>query len=129
MRIGFDFRPALKLNSRRRGIGRYTSELAKALLKFNTQHEFLLYSIYGEDQSLGGEFEIRRVPSLKYPSRLNWLLDTFLLPQYCRKDKLHLFHSTELTSITPAAGRQLWVTVHDLIPYIFWEETVKRVPK
>jgi len=129
MRIGFDFRPALKLNSRRRGIGRYTSELAKALLKLNTPHEFLLYAIDGEGPSLDGDFELRRIPFLKYPSRLNWLLDAVLLPQYCRTDKLHLFHSTELTSIKPTARRQLWVTVHDLIPYIYWEETKKRVPR
>jgi glycosyltransferase involved in cell wall biosynthesis len=129
MRVGFDFRPALKKNSRRRGIGRYVHELARALLDAESEHEFLLYTIAGERPAFKADFEARQTAYLKHPSRLNWLLDSVLLPRYIKSDRLQLFHGTELMNITRASGAQVWVTVHDLIPYIFWEETIKRVPK
>lgn len=129
MRIGFDFRPALKKNSRKRGIGRYTYELAKALLASGTEHEIVLYAIGEELPEFALGPSVRRTAWLRYPSRLNWLLDHFLLPRYIASDRLHLFHGTEMTSIPRARSAQLWVTVHDLIPVIFWEETRKRVPR
>jgi len=129
MRIGFDFRPALKTNSRNRGIGRYTHELAKALLEVNTRHEFLLYTLAGECPALSGSFESREIASLTYPSRLNWLLDLALLPRYIGQDDLQLFHCTELTGVHRTGTTRTWVTVHDLIPLIFWEETVKQIPR
>jgi glycosyltransferase involved in cell wall biosynthesis len=129
MRIGFDLRPALKKNSRRRGIGRYTYELVKALLTANMEHDFVLYTIAGELPDLPAGLKFRRTAYLNHPSRLNWLLDLILLPRYIRGDQLHLFHATEMMSISRSSTAQVWVTVHDLIPYIFWQETRDRVPR
>lgn len=129
MRIGFDIRPALKKNSRRRGIGRYTFELARALLEVNTKHDFLLYAIAGDMPAFCSDHQIRQIAYLKHPSRLNWLVDLLLLRRSIGRDNLNLFHATELTSLSRPGSAQLWVTVHDLIPYIFWEETVRSVPR
>lgn len=145
MRIGFDLRPAVKKNSRRRGIGKYTYELIKHLLELNREHEYVLYSFWegapasggrpyssehGHFPELSGAHEKRNLPHLTKPSRLNWLSDLLLLPRRIRADRLDIFHATEMTSIPRVRGSkpQIWANVHDLIPFIFWEETVKRIP-
>ena len=129
MRIGFDFRPALRQNSRRRGIGRYTFELARALLDADRKHEFLLYVTREEAPLPAGKYVTRQVPSLRRPSRLNWLVDLLMLPRRIRKDQIDLFHATEMISFSPPSSCPVWITIHDLIPYIFWDETVRRVPR
>jgi glycosyltransferase involved in cell wall biosynthesis len=130
MRIGFDLRPALKTNSRRRGIGRYTSSLFGALQSVNQHFEFVAYTLGGQACSVDlSGCELRRLFYLKYPSRLNWLFEPYLFQRAIQKDRLDLFHATDVTAIPRSERGPVLATVHDLIPWVFWEETVKSVPK
>ena len=133
MRIGFDFRPATKKNSRRRGIGKYTRQLLYSLLEVNDRHHYVLYTHGDPGVELSGNYEKKALFHLPKPSRLNWVFDLLLLPHYIRRDRIGIFHAMEITSVPVFRGTspraKIWVTVHDLIPFIFWEETVRRVPR
>lgn len=129
MRIGLDIRPALRVNSRRRGIGRYTRELATSILALKASHSFLLYTIGRNDPSIPGMYDTLPLFHLRKPSRLNWLPDTFLLPRRIRRDRLDLFHGMDMMSIPSWADCPVLATVHDLIPLVFWKETVQRIPR
>ncbi len=129
MRIGYDLRPSSRKNSRRRGIGKYTFWLASELLD-TTQHEFVLYHAQGQKSSLQGGKKSRQVglPQLTRASRFNWLVDRFLLDRKLSQDRLDLFHATEITSIPNLKSCDVWAHVHDLIPFLFWEETKQQFP-
>lgn len=135
MRIGFDLRPVIKKNSRDRGIGKYSYQLIKSLLRVNARHDYVLYTIGGQCPELGGSYESRHLFYLPRPSRLNWVPDPFFLPRQIRRDALEIFHATEITSIprlhrsAPGPRSRVWVHIHDLTPLVFWEQTVERVPK
>ncbi len=129
MRIGIDYRPAQKKNSRRRGLGRYTDELVKAMLAgAGYDKEFVLYSLKGEVPGIPGKYGTREVSSIRKPSRLNWLKDRLFLPGVIASDRLDVFQATEIHAIPGKADCFVSAVVHDLIPYIFWEETKKSVP-
>lgn len=128
MRIGFDLRPAFRKNSRRRGIGVYSRELLHALLEANRDHEFVLYNLPGCSFEQAARCLQRSIPHLSKPSRLNWVLDRLVLTGRLVKDRLDLFHATEITSIPRSDELRVWAHVHDLIPFVFWEETRRRVP-
>ena len=150
MRVGFDYRPVLKRTSRRRGIGKYTLDLAQALLRNNRSNEFILY-VFGrngerwarhwldlaryadsdgfESACKGAACQERNLPYLPKPARLNWILDLITLPWCLQKDDIQVFHATEITSIPRSGTAQIWAHVHDLIPLIYWEETQRTVPK
>ncbi len=125
MRIGFDLRPALRKNHRHRGIGKYTHQLLKSLLERGPQHQYVVYILGGHDISLPGNFEVRALPYLRRPNRLNWLLDWILLPLQLRRDQIQLFHATDITSIPRTTSCRVWAHVHDMIPYLFWRQTVQ----
>lgn len=130
MKIGLDFRPALRTNSRNRGIGRYTRALTGALLRLNRNHSVVLYSQRGVRPDLGETFENRSLPYLAKPSRLNWLLDLVTLPRAVARDRLRLFHAMDLTAIPRSTEEcRVVATVHDLIPFVFREETARAVPR
>lgn len=129
MRIGIDFRPAQKRNSRRRGLGRYTVELAKAMLEAaGPQHNLILYGLKGEEIQAAGRCEVRELSYIRKPSRLNWIKDWFSLSRQISRDELDIFQATEITAIPGRASCPVSAVVHDLIPYIFWEETRKTTP-
>ena len=128
MNIGLDYRPALKPNSRHRGVGRYTDRLTRALLRLETRHRFVLYTLTNDAISLSGSFKIRPIFHLRRPSRLGWLTDTLLLPRRVRADELDVFHVTDPLVVPDCPGCRVVVSIHDLIPYIFWKETSARVP-
>lgn len=128
MRIGLDFRPAQKTNSRRRGIGKYTEQLTRALLDSNPGHEVILYTRKGSTFELTGSFQARELFFLNRPGRLNWLVDCLLLPRNLRRDRIELFHCTEALSLPSEQKCKTVATVHDLIPLVFWEETIGSVP-
>ncbi|RPI27931.1 MAG: glycosyltransferase family 1 protein [Acidobacteria bacterium] len=130
MRVAFDLRPALKKNSRRRGIGKYTFELAKALLEVaDPRLELILYGCGKEKLDLlTGPYEYRPLFQLPKPSRLSWLPDRFLLPRQLSRDRADVFHANDITSIAFRSGTKTVVTVHDLIPLVFREQMKKSVP-
>ncbi len=129
MRISIDYRPCVRLNSRRRGIGRFTSQLVRHLLAEDSANRYFLYTTSGDRPELTGDYEVRRLPVLRRPGRLNWLLDRWTLPRRIRRDSIDLFHATDFTSIPVLKDAQVWAYVHDLIPFLFWEETRRRVPR
>ncbi len=129
MRIGFDFRPAIKKNSRRRGIGKYTYHLIKNLLEVNREHSYVLYTRGRHNPRLHDDYEKKDLPYLSRPSRLNWIPDLFFLPRRLRLDNIDIFHATEITAIPRRSQAQVWVNVHDLIPFIFWNEIRQAIPR
>lgn len=129
MRVGLDFRPAQKINSRRRGVGRFTRELVQAMLSAASHPDFLVYTLGRQSAGLEGRFLPRPLPHLPKPSRLNWLLELWTFPKAVRKDRLDLFHSLDLLPMPRLDDCPLWVTIHDLIPWIFPEQTARNVPR
>ena len=129
MRIGIDYRPAQKINSKDRGVGRYTRELTRHLAEGGDEHQFVLFTLGGRSVELDGDFESRAIFYLPRPSRLNWLVEALLFPGAIRDERLELFHVTELTSMPSRSSCPVWLTLHDLIPWVFWEETVRRTPR
>ncbi len=130
MRVAFDLRPALKKNSRRRGIGIYTLELAKALLELRDPGlELIAYGCGNERPQLPeGRYEYRSLFQLSKPSRLSWLPDRLLLPRQLSKDAAQIFHANDITSVAFGPGVKTVVTVHDMIPLVFGEEMKASIP-
>ncbi|GAB4246844.1 MAG: glycosyltransferase family 1 protein [Acidobacteriota bacterium] len=130
MRIALDYRPALKPNSRRRGIGRFTRELTQALLECADRPPLLLYTLPGSESNVPRHPAVtwRAVPYLRRPSRLNWILEAFCLPRRIRADGIDLLHSLDPVAAPHRPQERVLWTVHDLIPYIFAEETRRNVP-
>jgi len=129
MTVGLDYRSALKPNSRRRGIGRYTHELTRNLLANCPQLDFLLYTIAGAEGSrLGGNFRERPLFYLRRPSRLNWAIEAVLFSQVARTDSPDLFHAMDPASVPAWLPCPLVVSVHDLIPFIFRREMRGQIP-
>ena len=111
MRIGIDYRPAQKKNSRRRGLGRYTGELVNAMLAVpGRESDILLYCLKGEKPCAAGEFEVRELSYIRKPSRLNWIKDRFSLSHRTSADNLDIFLATEINAIRvdPLVLYQLW---------------------
>jgi glycosyltransferase involved in cell wall biosynthesis len=129
MRIGLDFRPAQKINSRRRGVGRFTRELIRALVESPGDHEFLLYTMAGVPTGLDGRYRVRPLVHLPKPSRFNWILELWLFPRAARRDRLDLFHAPDLLPMPRITACPVWVTIHDLIPWIFPEEYALGTPR
>ncbi len=129
MRVGFDLRPSIKVNSRRRGVGRFTSELIRHLLEADDQNQYVVYDCAGEGApDLASQVQRRRIPLIRRPSRANWLLDRWTLPGAIRRDRLDVFHATDQTSIPVGSRTRVWAYIHDLIPFLFWEETRRKIP-
>ena len=130
MRVAFDLRPALKKNSRRRGIGKYTLEVAKALLELRDPRlDLLLYGCGTDRPDLPlAHYEYRSLFQLSKPSRLSWLSDRLLLPRQLSKDGAQIFHANDITSIAFRSGMKTVVTVHDVIPLVFWEQMKPSIP-
>jgi len=130
MRVAFDLRPALKKNSRRRGIGKYTLEVARALLELGDPRlELIAYGCGSDMPDLpAGGYEYRSLFQLSKPSRLSWLPDRLLLPRQLSKDSAQIFHANEITSIAFRSGVKTVVTVHDVIPLVFAEQMKQSIP-
>ncbi len=130
MRIGIDFRPCLKPNSRRRGVGRFTYQLSRSLLALDGDvNRYTLFTCLEGGPDFDSNFEQDRLPAIRRPSRLNWMLDRFTLPQRLRRHGLDLFHATDFTSLPlPQGATRVWAYVHDLIPFLFWERTRRSIP-
>ena len=119
MRIGIDVRPTERPASRNRGIGLYTRKVCEALRERNCAlgrpNEFVV-------------LDSRRVPAIRRPSRLQWMLDTWMLPRVLREEKIEIFHAMEFTSIPVLKRPKVIAHVHDMIPFVFWKEYSKRIP-
>ena len=127
MRIGIDYRPVLRPNSRRRGIGKFTASQIEHILQLGG-HDFVLYTIGSERAFLPGKVMWRELPQIRRPSRLNWLLDRCRLHKWIDSDGLDLYHATEVTAVPKRCTCPLVVTVHDVIPLVYWEQMKSSLP-
>ena len=127
MRIGIDYRPVLRPNSRRRGIGKFTARQIEHVLQ-TSDHDFVLYTIGSERPTLAGKVTWRELPQVRRLSRLNWLLDRFRLHNWIHSDGLDLYHATEVTALPKRCSCPLVVTVHDVIPLVYWAQMKTRIP-
>ena len=127
MRIGIDYRPVLRPNSRRRGIGKFTASQIEHILQAGG-HDFVLYTNGSERPGLPEKAAWRQLPQIRRPSRLNWLLDRFRLHKWIDSDGLDLYHATEVTAVPKRCSCPLVVTVHDVIPLIYWAQMKSRIP-
>ncbi len=129
MHIGIDVRPVQKRSSRRRGIGRYTRQLVESVLKANgSRHQFVLYAQKAEVPTFEGAHELATLFQLSRPGRLAWVPDLVLLRRAIRKSRLDVFHAMDLMAIPKARETAVFLTLHDLIPFIYWEQTRQSVP-
>lgn len=128
MRVGLDFRPAVRKNSRRRGVGKYTRRLVQALIEESRTEEFILYTCAGEETGLNGQYEWRELFQLRRPLRANWMVDRLLLPRAIRRDRLDIFHGTDIIWPDPCSDLKVCATVHDMIPFIFWDQSRQSTP-
>ncbi|MBI3939666.1 MAG: glycosyltransferase family 4 protein [Acidobacteria bacterium] len=131
MNIGIDARPAERPASRHRGVGMYTRRLCEALLAKNRTlgmpHRFVLAGSSGAQMGADG-VSVRPLPSIRKPSRLQWVLDRWALPRFLRDERLDIFHAMEFTSIPSSSRSRIIAHVHDMIPFVFWEEYSRRIP-
>ena len=128
MRIGIDYRPVLRPNSRRRGIGKFTAAQIEHVLQLGI-HDFVLYTIGAARASLlPAKVTWRELPEIRRPKRLNWLLDYFQLHNRIDSDGLDLYHATEVTAVPKRCSCPLVVTVHDVIPLVYWEQMKSQMP-
>src|SRR5437899_10533426 len=110
MNIAVDVRPVERSSSRHRGVGLYTRYLCSALLNRNRclgrPHAFTVMTSDAPGV-WNGEVSVRRVPVVRKPSRLQWVLDRWTLPRALRRDEIEVFHATELTSIPVCKGTKV----------------------
>jgi glycosyltransferase involved in cell wall biosynthesis len=131
MNIAIDVRPGDKPASRYRGIGLYTRQFVGAVLQrnriLNRPHAFSVLTSGGVDFG-NGEVSVRRIPSVRKPARLQWVLDRWTLPNTLREGGFDVFHATEFTSIPVSKRTNVIAHVHDMIPFLFWKEYERRIP-
>ena len=127
MVIGIDYRPVIRPNSRRRGIGVFTRLQIEHLLKLRN-HEFLLYTSVNHQTDIRGNITWRKIPHIQWPNRLNWILNQLCLSRIIGKDRLDLYHATEVMAVPSQSSSPLLVTVHDLIPLVYWDKLKSEIP-
>ena len=127
MVIGIDYRPVIRPNSRRRGIGVFTRLQIEHLLKLRN-HEFLLYTSVNHQTDIRGNITWRKIPHIQWPNRLNWILNQLCLSRIIGKDRLDLYHATEVMAVPSQSSIPLLVTVHDLIPLVYWDKLKSEIP-
>ncbi len=140
-RIGLDCRALGNIN-RTRGIGQYTAQLVKNLVRIGENIHWILFG-YGKepqrdllDRRLLDRVEWREIPSLPGPPYLVNLAEHLLFARTVEKAQVNLFHGID-HNMTPFLRCPSIVTVHDLIllilrgPYLgptawLWMESHRR---
>lgn len=102
------------------GIGLYTQELLRALMRLGTRHEFiaLFASEAVRERTLGGQGSAFGVQVLDYG--LFSPANQFRLPALLRRLKADVYHSTNyMMPLLSGGGARRVLTIHDLIPLLF----------
>ncbi len=119
MRIGFD---AKRIFFNQRGLGNYSRNLVRSLLKTYTGHQYHLYAPHPRDSELFRE-ELEAFPNLHLRTPARWLPGalqslwrSYFMTADMSSDRLDLYHglSQELP-ITGSTSFKKVVTIHDLI--------------
>ncbi|MFA5927110.1 MAG: glycosyltransferase family 1 protein [Patescibacteria group bacterium] len=130
MNIIIDLRP-LETGNRYRGFGYYIYNLFQHLPKLDKDNHYLclicskdnlLYPVIEKEPNC----EAIIVPYPKWRPRLNWIYDHFALPFKIARRKFDLYISLDFNMplmLKPLRPRvKLLGTIHDLIPFILWDE-------
>ena len=102
------------------GIGLYTQELIRALLRAGSPHEFVLLFGSGlvRERTLGGQGSGFSTQLLNYG--LFSPANQIKLPALLRRLKADVYHSTNyMMPLLSGGGARRVVTIHDLIPLLF----------
>ena len=120
MRIGIDGRP-LQTASRYRGIGSYTYSLIKNLLALDRENRYVVFGFRGRDfPDLGGG-NVETAPVLRELGvDRRWIWDSLFLNRVLSGHRLDIFHAMEPVCLFGPTSCPVVVTVHDLVPLIFW---------
>lgn len=113
MRIGIDAR---SLSRPKTGIGSYTCNLLRSLIKIANGNQFFIYTCREFDESVFGESDVITVRRSNFPIGTLWT--QAVLPFQLEKDKIDIFHSPE-TMIPIFGNTPSIATVNDLISFLF----------
>lgn len=128
MHINLDIRHLQKA-SRYRGIGTYLECLTKSLALIDSENKYTYLSLsHGEPLELKERFNDRWIECPLYrprkPERLHWVWDRIFLHKVLNSNGADIFHASDLTSVPFLYARRKYkivVTVHDMIPFKFWD--------
>lgn len=119
MRIGIDCRTISNLDPEQEGVGRYTYELIKNLLKFDKKDKYILFFDRKLKDNLKNVFqkdnvEAREIPFYKYDKFVPGIYSRLLISAVINKAKVDVMHFP-LSANFPITYKKLSiVTVHDL---------------
>jgi glycosyltransferase involved in cell wall biosynthesis len=130
VKIAIDGRPTENASGLR-GMGVYTRQLCRVLLDRNRSrrrpHSFTIFS-----SNLAKRYEAgaptQRLPAIRRPARVQWMLDTWMLPRVLTRGRFDVFHATDITSIPVCRSAKIIAHVHDMIPFLFWNEYSRQNP-
>ena len=114
MRIGIN---ASKIYDVHTGVGRYTSNLSRSILKTDSKNDYYLYTpgrVGNADvaEIEGSDLEKPAVFIQNNTLRILW--EQMVLPMYSRKDRLDLFHYTDHALSLLFRKCPIIITVHDI---------------
>ncbi len=114
MRIGIN---ASKIYDVHTGVGRYTSNLSRSILKTGSKNDYYLYAPGRMGNAavadIGGVgFEKPSISIQNNTLRILW--EQMVLPMYSRKDRLDLFHYTDHALSVLFRKCPIIITVHDI---------------
>lgn len=106
------------------GIGLYTQELIRALVRVDTENNYTLLfndpAVLTRTEMLTGAERSPRFRSRLIPYGLFTLRNQFALPRWLKREGFDLYHSTNYMMPLPRPGHvRRVVTIHDLIPLLF----------
>jgi len=110
------------MDTKKRGIGFYVYSLMSYLERGNCG-DFTSLRYKKSDHPFGEELVI---PLGGVSERYLWAANALLLPQFLKKNKVDLFHSTHPYTSIYSKKYKTVATVHDLIPLIFYKEVLER---
>ena len=114
MRIGIN---ASKIFDVHTGVGRYTSNLCRSILKTGSKNDCYLYTPGRMGNVITNDIEgtpLGKPPASIQNNTLRILWEQMVLPIYSRKDKLDLFHYTDHALSLLFKKCPIIITVHDV---------------
>jgi len=125
VRIGINASKACDVHT---GVGRYTFNLRKSILKTNGKYDYHFYEPGNTGNGItAGGLVIQSDEPVATPQNnvLRILWEQIMLPIYSRKDRLDLFHYTDHALSLFQSTRQVIITVHD-IAYIRFPDLMNK---
>ncbi|MGR3175960.1 MAG: glycosyltransferase [Candidatus Scalindua sp.] len=114
VRIGIN---ASKVFDVHTGVGRYTSNLCKSILRTDSNKDYYFYIPGRRGNTIRADIErthLEKPAVTKQNSTLRILWEQIVLPVYSRKDRLDLFHYTDHALSLLQRAHPTIITVHDI---------------